>query len=273
MQPSVSKALLLVALLFVPAAAYADMDARAVAEKISVDLAHMHKQAETILLQTSANPIFNDFLTAPDPIKKRAAKDAVDQIMLSVSQKYHASEICLIGAGGPELARVDEGKIAQTLDPNEVGNEFFGPAMAQAPKTVYIVPPYISHDAGKWVVAYATPIAISGHTKAILHYEYSLEDYQIPVRQELYSHFHVVLVSADGLVLADNRSTIPVALRGAETRPEAYFKKFTMQGSDLDGIKNKLRGGIGRVGPNDKSVSVAWRTVPAGMTLIVAQDK
>lgn len=250
----------------------AEGEVRPIADKLANALATRHKRAESILLEAAANPIFDTYFSATDPVKKHATRDAINQVILTVSQKYHAGEMCLIGAGGPELARVSDGKIATDLDQNETDNEFFATAMAQKPKTVTIVPPYVSHDTKSWVIAYATPIAQSGHTRAILHYEYSLTDYQDLLRREASSATHVMLVSIDGYVMADNRLPIPVAQLGAAGKPEAYFKKIMLKGNNLAAIKNKLRGGTGRIGEGDNVIGVAWREAAAGMILIVTLD-
>jgi hypothetical protein len=250
----------------------AEGDVRSVADKFANILATQHKQAESVLLESASNPIFDTYFSATDPVKKHAARDAINQVMLTVSQKYHVGEMCLIGAGGPELARVNDGIIATDLDQNETDNEFFATAMAQKPKTVTIVPPYVSHDTKNWVIAYATPIAQGGHTRAILHYEYSLADYQDLLRREASGTTHAMLVSADGYVMADNRLSIPVTLLGGAEKSEAYFNKFTLQNNDLVAIKNKLRGGTGRIGAGNRAVGVAWRDAAAGMTLVVTLD-
>ena len=272
MHRTVIKTLFLVTLAFAPVSVSAEINVRDVARKIASSLSQKHDQAKTVLLQTSANQAFNDYFTVNDPAKKRAAKDVIDKVMLDVSRIHNAGEMCLIGAGGPELARVQGGHIAHDLDPNETDNEFFGPAMAQEPKSVYVAHPYISHDAEKWVIAYATPIAFSGQTRAILHYEMSLKFYQDILRQGDEAQAHIMLISSDGWILGDNRTEISVDQVGEKNKPEAYFKKFKLYSLDLDGLKNKLRGGVGRLGPDDKAVSVAWHAVPGDATVVVVED-
>ncbi len=259
-------------LLCAPQDAYAGGDVREVVQKIASSLLAKHSGAKAALLESSADRAFNEYFTVNAPEKKRAAKAAVEKLMLEFSKKHDSGEMCLIGAGGPELARVNDGHIAHDLDPNEVDNEFFGPAMAQKPKTVYITRPYISHDMKKWVIAYATPIAFSGQTKAILHFEYSLEAYQMLLRQADNPEMRAMLVSAEGNILGDSRAIIPVSQLGEDNKPESYFKKFSLSGLTLDAVKNKLRGGAGRLGQGDNALSVAWRALPSDMTLVVVQD-
>jgi methyl-accepting chemotaxis protein len=98
-------------------------------------------------------------------------------ILLHDLQPDLIDEACFIDAAGPELARMVQGTAARVpdLSPDESGNPFFAPTFQKQPGGVYQGTPYISPDSGRWVIPTATPISVSGHLVALLHFEVSLE--------------------------------------------------------------------------------------------------
>ena len=85
-------------------------------------------------------------------------------------------EACYIGADGREIARSVRDRVADVrqLSADESGAEFFGPGLARTSGEVWQSRPYRSEDTGRWALANATPIAVDGRVRALLHYEANL---------------------------------------------------------------------------------------------------
>ena len=157
-----------------------------------------------------------------------------------------------------------EGEIAYDLSTEEAQNIFFGPSFAQAPRSAYVSPIYISPDVHRWVIGYATPIEVEGEKQAILHYEHDLAAFQDLLRQGLSDDGRFLLaVTADGWIIADSRRAIATEQRGDSTAHADYFELFQADGQSLDQLKDTSEGASGRgtIEFEGEPHRIAWQTV------------
>ena len=155
--------------------------------------------------------------------------------------------MCLIDKAGVERTRIVGSKVATDLSSDESSNLFFGPAMAQRPRTAYVTPAYISADVHKWVIAYTSAIQVDGQTVAILHYEHELGLYQHALDSNIPAGKHLLGVDKDGYILADSAKEPAVDEKEKADKPSDYFQRFTFAGG-LDAMVKTLGGGISGAG-------------------------
>lgn len=202
----------------------------------------MHDKARKALVNAAQDNTYQTYLKAHATHDHAAGalKDKVDQVSLSVQDRFRVSEMCLIHKNGPELARIVGNKIASDLSPDESGAVFFAPAFSLPPRETFIAPVYMSPDADKLVVAYATPILVEDHNEAILHYEHSLALYQAALNKAVPANTIVLAVDESGRVVSDSRAEIPIAKQGEAEDVGAYLKPLNLKGLDWPAVKARI---------------------------------
>jgi hypothetical protein len=241
----------------------ADLDAFVAAKAGALEV--LHRKAERSLVGVAQDPSYREYFIATSEEHQQKLKERIDQISLETQRKFSVSEMCLINAKGHEISRIVEGEIADDLSTEEAQNIFFGPSFAQAPRSAYVSPIYISPDVQRWVIGYATPIEVEGKNRAILHYEHDLAAFQELLRQGLADDGrHLLAVTPEGWIIADSRQVIATEQRGDSTAPADYFEAFAVEGVGLEGLKQELGGrpsGHGTVVLDGAPHQVAWQTV------------
>jgi hypothetical protein len=194
-------------------------------------------------------------------------------ISLKTQEKFRVEEMCLIGANGAEISRIVGSVVAYDLAPDESGNIFFAPGFAQPNRQVYISPPYVSPDAPKWVIGYATPIIVENVARAVLHFEHGIETYQEALgAQPPPDGTYVLAVTDSGWVIYDSRREIPSGKKGDSVSPADYFDKFSLGGLSIDDLRRQFGDGTAGSGEVDHDGShweFAYRQVGT-WTLIAA---
>lgn len=214
-----------------------------VAKKASV-LTKMHKKASKALVNAAQDKGFSHYFTAHDDASRAKAKRRVESVSLHTQKKFHVEEMCLIAATGPEIARIVGNAVATDLSEDESGADFFAPSFATPVKQAFISKVYISPDVHKWVVAYVTPVSVGGKKEGILHYEHSLGVFQAALNKGMSgSGTFILAVNAEGFIVSDSRTTIPLAKKGEQEDPGHYFQKFRFGGKDLAGAVQTLNSG------------------------------
>lgn len=238
-------------------------------QKKAAVLELLHGKARKALVTAAQDKSFRDFFTTMSVAAKARLRDRIQRISLEVQRHFHVEEMCLISPDGAEIARIVNGAIADDLDDAEHDRPFFGPAFALAPRTVHQSAPYMSDDAGRWVVSYATPIVVDGETRAILHYEHGLGVYQVMLNKGLTGGDRfLVALDGGGRIISDSRTTIPVEARSTSESPDDYFHKFEFAGLSLAELRSRLGGGAtGEVAFDGRTYDVALQPV-AGWTLV-----
>lgn len=229
----------------------------------------LHGKARKALVTVAQDRSFRDYFTTTSAAAKARLKDRIHRISLEVQRHFHVEEMCLIAPDGAEIARIANGAIAYDLDDAEHNRPFFRPAFALAPRTVHQSAPYMSDDAGRWVVSYTTPIVVDGETRAILHYEHGLGVYQAMLNKGLTGEDgFLVAVDGDDRVISDSRAAIPIEARNASGSPDDYFHRFEWAGLSLAELRARLGGAsTGEVTVDGHVYDVALQPV-AGWTLV-----
>jgi len=235
----------------------------------------LHGKAETALVTAAQDKTFASYFAAKSDEERARLRQRIEQISLAVQNQFAVEEMCLINHQGAEISRIVGKEVAQDLSTSEAQNPFFGPGFAQAARTVYLAPIYISPDAHRWVTAYATPIVAQGEKKAILHYEHGLDYYERTINGGLGPDDQRVLLTmtSDGWVIFDSRREIPIEQVKGSENPADYFSKFSLGGLSFEDLKKAL-GGSGTEGsgniiaPDGKAYDVAFKQ--AGLWTLVA---
>ena len=250
-----------------PAAADQDALGAFVARKAGV-LELLHGKAEKALVTAAQDQTFGQHFHAHSEEERAALRGRIDQITLAVQRQFAVEEMCLIGENGAEISRIVGNEIAYDLATNEADAIFFKPGFAQAPRTVYISPIYMSADALRWVTAYVTPIVVAGEKKAILHYEHGLDFYEKTLNSGVDQAGPRVLltVTKDGWVIFDSRKNIPIEQVDDSAHPADYFEAFSLGGVTLDEVMRAIGAeqgaGAGSVTtPDGKNWDVALKHV------------
>jgi len=235
----------------------------------------LHGKAERALVTSAQDKTFAKYFGAQTDEDRARLRERIEQISLAVQKDFAVEEMCLINPQGSEISRIVGKQIAKDLSNQEAKTIFFKPAFAQAPRTVYRTPIYISPDVHRWVTAYATPIVVQGEKKAILHYEHGLDFYEHTLNAGLDATKDRVLLTLtkDGLVIFDSRKDIPIEQVKNSENPADYFAKFSLGGLTLDELKKAVGSegaeGSGSVVAHDgKSYDVAFKE--AGYWILVA---
>lgn len=197
-----------------------------VAEKAAI-IGSMHRKAKKALVRAAHDRRISAYFLAANAEERAAIKRSIDQILLAVQRRFHVEEMCLIDPTGTEISRIRGDRIAFNLDKNESSQIFFAPAFNKRQRKVYVSPIYLSADAAKWVVSYATPIVVDGRKRAILHFEHGLTVYQDTLRRGTTNpNIFLLLVSHDGLVIGDSRISTPIRMKIGTDHREEYFERF-----------------------------------------------
>src|SRR3954471_11650587 len=118
--------------LIAPAPAQADVPEikELVARKAEI-LGNMHRKAASAIVNVAQDEVFVEFFKAKDDKTRAPLKQRVDEITLRTQASFRVGEMCLIDKSGAEKARIVGNKVADDLSPDETGNPFFAPALAQ----------------------------------------------------------------------------------------------------------------------------------------------
>ena len=257
---------LLVALTSMPHQASADAGLQSLLERKAATIERLHFKAKKALVTAAQDETFAQYHYAHSDEEKTTHKSKIDQISLSVQDRFQVEEMCLIDPNGAEISRIVGKKIADDLAEDEASASFFAPGFAAAPRKVHVSPTYMSADADKWVVAYVTPLVVDGKKTSILHYEHTLAVYQTALNRDMADSGSVMLaVDADGYIVSDSRADIAIDIKdGAEDR-KTYFKHFDLAGMSLDDVRKSLGSdrakGSGTITASGKAYDVAYKAV------------
>lgn len=246
--------------------------------KKSAILARMHKKARKALVNAAQDKAFVNYFVATEPQARTAAKQTIQQVTLNVQSDFHVEEMCLIAPTGKEITRIVGNRIApdSELSPDETMEIFFEPGFATNAKRVYVSPPYMSHDAHRWVVAYVTPVAVDGETRAILHYEHDLDSYQQRLNRDIVgSNLFVLALTEDGYVISDSREPLSITKQGHKEALGDYFVRVESIADDdlktfLSGI-GESREGSATFADNSEPYSVAFKKLDHGWMLLAIE--
>lgn len=248
--------------------------------KKAATISTMHTKAKRALANAAQDRSFATYYTAHDLDGRHAAKQRIEQVSLATQSRFHVEEMCLIDASGPEIARIVGNAIApdSDLSPDESGNSFFKPGFAGAARHVYVAPPYISPDADKWVIAYATPIVVDGDKRAILHYEHGLEGYRDAVNEGLDGDGrYLLIVSEGGYVISDSRTDIDLKKHGDKEEAADYFQNIRdISPHGLAKVYQNIgenRTGATAVSEDGVEYGVAFAIVEGGLTMFAVERR
>lgn len=229
-----------------------------VAKKVAI-LSNLHKKAERALVNAAQDKVFIEYFSAAEA-DRPALKKRIDQLALNVQSNFKVEEMCLIDDHGHEISRIVGNAVApdHDLSKEEADASFFKPTMAKEAKQVFVTPAYLSPDAGKWTVAYVTPIVAAGRKAALLHYEYSLDEFRQALDKDVGGDVYVLAIDGHGHVLSDSRKQPDIARRGDKEALPDYFPKV----SDALAKAITLGGeGVGSFEDGGARHSVAYKTV------------
>lgn len=270
---------MLLGLLPQDSAAAAEEDLTSLVAKKAAIISNMHTKARRAIVNAAQDHAFNNYFTTNDPAARQDARARIEKVTLATQARFHVEEMCLIDPAGVEITRIVGNKVApdDDLSTEESSADFFAPGFAEAPRQVYISPPYMSPDANKWTLAYVTPVIVDGAKKAILHYEHGLDIYQDALNKGLSGNDrYLIAISAGGFVISDSRKKIDVEIVDGKEDPAAYFQHVSALG---DGI-SRTYGAIGakRIGTASFTASgtvygLAYNVVEGNLTLMAVEKK
>jgi hypothetical protein len=219
-----------------------------VAKKAAI-LEDLHKRISSSLVTVAQDKAFRDYFVEQSPARRAELKQRIDEISLKTQDKFRVEEMCLIGANGAEISRIVGSVVAYDLAPDETGAVFFAPGFAQPNRQVYVSPPYMSPDAPKWVIGYATPIVVDGVPQAVLHFEHGLDVFQrLLGAQPLPNGSYMQAITDSGRIVFDSRHEISIDKKGESESPADYFEKFSLGGLTLADLHSRFGDGMAGAG-------------------------
>jgi len=255
-----------------------ESELQAFVTKKAATISTIHTKAKRALANAAQDHSFAAYYSAHDGEGRHGAKQRIEQVSLATQSRFHVEEMCLIDAAGPEIARIVGNAIApdSDLSPDESGASFFEPAFAEAPRHVHVASPYMSPDADKWVLAYATPVVVGDDKKAILHYEHGLDVYRDAVNSGLSGDDRFLLiVSEGGYVVSDSRADIAIRKRGDEEELSDYFPHVRdMSPKGLARVYQSVdekRTGVTTISEDGIKYGIAYAVVEGGLTLLAVE--
>jgi hypothetical protein len=237
-------------------------------------LSLLHQKAEKALVTAAQDVTFRQYFEAKTNAERMRLRNRIDRIGLAVQKRFAVEEMCLIDPSGTEISRIVGRQIAYDLSTEEASANFFAPTFAAEPRHVHMAPIYMSPDAHRWVVAYATPVVADGKKEAILHYEHGLNFYETTLNSGVDPKGERVLltVTSDGFVIFDSRKSIPIAQKGESEEASDYFETFSLANRKLDDLKRELHEengeAAGTIATDGKQIDVALKQI-GDWTLIV----
>lgn len=217
-------------------------------------------------------------------------------------QQFPIGEICLIDRTGQEHLRAVRGKMEEThfFSGMESDSPFFAPSFMTKEGEVYVSRPYMSPDSRYWVIAYTAPVVLAnGEMPAFFHFEVPLDVYGhiLSTLDYAYATAHrksqkdveeegrYFILNPDGLLIADSRQTIPMALHPAhggesgtehavEERLADYLPTLSSISSDPRFLEvvDKLRkqgAGVAHVALEGRSYVLVLQSIPgSGWSLV-----
>jgi len=251
----------------------ADESYTALVAKKAAILEGLHKRISSSLVTVAQDRAFGEYFVEQDPARLAELKQRIDEISLKTQDKFRVEEMCLIGANGAEISRIVGSVVAYDLAPDETGAVFFAPGFAQPNRQVFVSPPYVSPDAPKWVIGYATPIIVDGVTQAVLHFEHGLDVFQrLLGAQPPPGGSYMQAVTDNGRVVFDSRHEIAIDKNGDSESSADYFAEFSLGGLALAELRGRFgdgTAGTGEIELNGERWEFAYRQVGT-WTLIVA---
>jgi hypothetical protein len=248
-------------------------DVEALARRAAATVQQLHDNASRALVTAAQDEAFSTYFHTHDDHARAEIKSRIDRVSLSVQDRFHVEEMCLIDPEGVEISRIVGSEIAHDLATDEADAPFFAPGFETAHRRVHTSPIYLSPDASKWVIAYVTPVLVDGHKRSILHYEHALTAYtQALHRQAETLNGNLIVVTDTGHVIFDSRHEISIdGIEGREALDD-YFAAFDLDGHDLASLRSALghnrTDGATRLVGDRASIDVAVQTV--GQWTIVA---
>jgi len=271
-------AAILLSLVASPPAWAGERELQTFVTKKAATISTIHTKAKRALANAAQDRSFTTYYAAHDDAGRNAAKQRIEQVSLATQSRFHVEEMCLIDASGPEIARIVGNAVASDSDlsPDESGASFFGPGFAGAARHVYVAPPYMSPDADRWVLAYATPVVVEGAKKAILHYEHGLDVYRDAVNSGLSGDGRYLLIVSDGgYVISDSRAEINIQKRSDKEDPADYFPHIrSLSPKGLARVYQSVdekRTGVTTISENGGRYGVAYAVVEGGLTLLAVE--
>jgi methyl-accepting chemotaxis protein len=222
------------------------------------------------LLLAANESALQRWYTAPGERSTLRSEIEGSLVLLNHLQPDLIDEACFIDRGGPELARMVQGKAAPIADlsPDESGSAFFAPTFAKGQGDVYQGAPYVSPDSGRWVIPTATAITVGGKQVALLHFEVSLEGIRSRVASTLGDGVAFrVTDTASNTVLMDGLDAQPIV--DADFAPvAAWGGTRDLAWAPLTGVRDGLEGWALQVGV-DRSAALGSDQLAALAALIV----
>ncbi|MBF0285194.1 MAG: CZB domain-containing protein [Magnetococcales bacterium] len=214
-----------------------------------------HDKAKSDLLLAMEFPVFRDYFLHADTkvgnkydekkvlqfsTAQREMKDQLDQWVLALQRRFPVVETCLIDNTGQEHLRITNGEIAPADDFSSEENKapFFDPTFKLSAGKAHVAYPYMSPDAEMWVFAYTAPVRLEdGSQPALFHMEIPVALFQKTLQQGAAGEkSHYFILDPAGLIVADSRREIPLALK-AEVK--AKMEAAKLKGEELE-VDHKL---------------------------------
>lgn len=271
----IGSTLTILGLLASPLPAQATESVESLVAKKAASIEILHRKAGKALVNAAQDRNFAGYFQASDSDQREHHKQRVDQISLSVQERFHVEEMCLIDPEGAELSRIVGREIADDLSQDEASAIFFDPGFALSARRLHISATYMSPDANRWVVAYVTPVVVEGDKRAILHYEHGLDFYHHILNQDLSDDGpYLLAVDRQGYLVSDSRRSLAIERKDESEQLADYFERFALAGLDLQGLIARLGGGpagAGTLDGEDGTLQVAYRQVEDWTLLAVTQ--
>ena len=209
---------------------------RAEASEQAEKLDNYFNRARSLTLVTAHNPAYREFydlegsraekILAGGPVVREAERGLA---YLEELFPGAIGEACFIDRSGAENARAVKGRVEgfKNLSLEEAKAPFFKPTFALKPGEVYQAKPYLSPDTNEWVVSNSTPLPAKGGTRAILHFEVTIESFRREAA-EASDRFDIAIVEANsGQVIADTRFAQAAGQESTLGRPQDLrFTRF-----------------------------------------------
>jgi diguanylate cyclase (GGDEF)-like protein len=226
---------------------------RAEASEQAEKLDNYFNRARSLTLVTAHNPAYREFydlegsraekILAGGPVVREAERGLA---YLEELFPGAIGEACFIDRSGAENARAVKGRVEgfKNLSLEEAKAPFFKPTFALKPGEVYQAKPYLSPDTNEWVVSNSTPLPAKGGTRAILHFEVTIESFRREAA-DASDRFDIAIVEANsGQVIADTRFAQAAGQESTLGRPQdlRFTRFFSTLGRAFEGGTAEVSG-------------------------------
>ncbi len=180
-------------------------------DEIAVIVENLFADAGKNLLFASQNAAFRMYYIEPGRRGYWLAEQKKTLRYINKTYPDIVDEACFVDSSGMELASIVHDRIVpkKELLSDEQKDVFFRQALLLGDGEVYQGRPMISEETNRWVIPNATPVAVHGVKKGVLHFEVTMNYFQLLLRRHINPHRgYAFIMNAKGEFMANTQMEI-----------------------------------------------------------------